>query len=186
MTLATAGALTDLLFQSAGWARGEAVDNALFNLLKGVPSRTQPQPKVTAPPQGDSQRRAALADAFSCPMDATGVDLHADVRETSAGIDVTLRVDTKSIHLEMQGDRWVGKLDLLFAQKDAQGNQVSGIDDALALNLRGPSYDRIQREGLIYHKVVARAAGASELRVVARDASTGAVGSMSAPLTAIP
>jgi hypothetical protein len=39
---------------------------------------------------------------------------------------------------------------------------------------------------LIYHKVVARAAGASELRVVARDASTGAVGSMSAPLTAIP
>jgi hypothetical protein len=119
-------------------------------------------------------------------MDANGVGLRADVRQTSAGLDVTLRVDPGSILFDPQGDRWAGKVDLLFVQKDAHGNQISGVDDTMSMELRRANYDKVQREGLIYHKVVALAAGASELRVIARDASTGAVGSVSAPFAAIP
>ena len=47
MQLATAGMLTDLLFLSTGSARGYALDNAVFDLVKAVPSRISPKQKKT-------------------------------------------------------------------------------------------------------------------------------------------
>jgi len=44
----------------------------------------------------------------------------------------------------------------------------------------------VQKEGLMYHRVLPPAGKASEMRVVVRDASTGAVGSITAALSAIP
>jgi len=140
----------------------------------------------STPPQDEGLRRAALRDAVLSPMDANGIGLGANVHETSAGFDVTLRVDPKSILLDPQGDRWAGKLDLLFVEKDAHGAQTYGVDDTMSMDLRQQNYDRVQREGLIYHRVLPRTDKASEIRVVVRDASTGAVGSITAPLNAIP
>jgi VWFA-related protein len=138
------------------------------------------------PPQDEGLRRAALHDAVLSPMDANGIGLRASVHGTSAGIDVTLRVDPKSILLDPQGDRWAGKLDLLFVEKDAHGVQTYGIDDTLSMELKQQNYDHIQKEGLMYHRVLPLSGGTGEVRVVVRDASTGAVGSVTAPINAIP
>jgi VWFA-related protein len=140
----------------------------------------------STPPQDEGLRRAALRDAVLSPMDANGIGLRANVRETSAGFDLTLRVDPKSILLDPQGDRWAAKLDLLFVEKDKHGAQTYGVDDTMSLELRQQNYDRVQQEGLIYHRVLPGPGSASEIRVVVRDASTGAVGSVTAPLNAIP
>lgn len=140
----------------------------------------------STPPQEEGVRKAALRDSVVSPMDANGIGLRANVHETSAGFDVTLRVDPKSILLDPQGDRWAGKLDLLFVEKDAHGAQTYGVDDTLSMELKQQNYDRVQREGLTYHRVLPRTDKASELRVVVRDASTGAVGSITAPFSAIP
>ena len=138
------------------------------------------------PPQDEGLRRAALRDAVLSPMDANGIGLRANVRETSGGLDLTLRVDPRTIVLDQQGDRWAGKLDLLFVEKDAHGTQTFGVDDTLSMELKRENYDRIQREGLMYHRVIPPNGNASEIRVVVRDASTGAVGSITAPVSAIP
>jgi len=140
----------------------------------------------STPPQDDGLRRAALHDAVLSPMDANGIGLRAKVSATAAGFDVTLRVDPKSILLDPQGDRWAGKLDLLFVEKDAHGVQTYGIDDTLSMELKQQNYDHVQQEGLLYHRVLPLTGKASEVRVVVRDASTGAVGSITAPLHAIP
>jgi hypothetical protein len=42
----------------------------------------------------------------------------------------------------------------------------------------------LQQEGLLYHRVLPLTNAASEMRVVVRDASTGAVGTITAPLAA--
>jgi hypothetical protein len=60
------------------------------------------------------------------------------------------------------------------------------VDDTLSLELKRENYDRVQKEGLMYHRVLPPAGKASEMRVVVRDASTGAVGSITAALSAIP
>ena len=80
----------------------------------------------STPPQDEGQRRAALHDAVLSPMDANGIGLRANVRATGAGFDATLRVDPKTILLDPQGDRWTGKLDLLFVEKDEHGMQTYG------------------------------------------------------------
>jgi VWFA-related protein len=140
----------------------------------------------STPPQDEGLRRAALHDAVLSPMDANGIGLRANVHATSAGFDVTLRVDPKSIVLDPQGDRWAGKLDLVFVEKDAHGAQTYGVDDTLSMELKQQNYDRVQQEGLLYHRVLPRTPAGSEMRLVVRDASTGAIGSITASLTAIP
>ena len=138
------------------------------------------------PPQDEGLRRAALRDAVFSPMDANGVGLRASVQATGAGLELLLRVDPRSILLDPQGDRWAGKLDLLFVEKDAHGKQTYGIDDTLSLELKKENYDRVQREGLTYHRVLPRNSQATEVRVVVRDTATGALGSVTAPFSAIP
>jgi hypothetical protein len=140
----------------------------------------------STPPQDEGLRRAALHDAVLSPMDANGIGLRANVHETAAGFDVTLRVDPKSILLDPQGDRWAGKLDLLFVEKDEHGKQTFGVDDTVSMELKQQNYARVQQEGLIYHRVIPKTGNTSEMRVVVRDASTGAVGSITASLTAGP
>ncbi len=140
----------------------------------------------STPPQDEGLRRAALHDAVLSPMDANGVGLRANVRETCGNLDLTLRVDPKSILLDPQGDRWAGKLDLLFVEKDLHGAQTYGVDDTLSLELRRDNYNRVEKEGLMYHRVLPKTGAASEIRVVVRDASTGALGSITAPFNAIP
>jgi len=138
------------------------------------------------PPQDEGLRRAALRDAVLSPMDANGIGLRANVRQTGEGFDVTMRVDPRTIMLDPQGDRWAGKLDLLFVEKDAHGAQTYGVDDTLSMELKRENYDHVQREGLMYHRVLPTTGKASEIRVVVRDASTGAVGSITAQVDSIP
>jgi VWFA-related protein len=139
----------------------------------------------STPPQDEGLRRAALRDAVLSPMDANGIGLRAKVQQTSAGLDVTLRVDPKTILLDPQGDRWAGKLDLLFVESDEHGKETYGMDDTLSLELKQQNYQRVQQDGLIYHRVLPKT-GATQMRVVVRDTSTGAVGSVTAPFNAIP
>jgi VWFA-related protein len=139
----------------------------------------------TAPAQDEKLRRAALADSVVSPLDANGIGLRATVRLTGAGFDLNLRVDPKSIQLDPQGDRWAGKLDLLFVEMDAHGKQVYGVDDTLSMEFRQPNYERVQQEGLLYHRLIPRDLKASELRVIVRDAATGALGSITAPFNDI-
>ena len=120
------------------------------------------------------------------PLDANGIGLRATVRLTGAGFDLNLRVDPKSIQLDPQGDRWAGKLDLLFVEMDPHGKQIYGVDDTLSMELRQPNYERLQQEGLLYHRLIPRDVKASELRVIVRDAATGALGSITAPFNDIP
>jgi hypothetical protein len=88
--------------------------------------------------------------------------------------------------LDPQGDRWVGRIDFLLVQKDDRGHKFNGVDDTFSMELRRANYEKLQREGLIYHRVIPRELKATELRLVARDASTGAIGCISVPITEIP
>jgi len=71
-------------------------------------------------------------------------------------------------------------------ERDAHDAQTHGIGDTLPMELKRQNYDRLQQEGLIYHRVLPPAGKSCEIRVVVRDASPGAVGSSTAPLRAIP
>ncbi|MDQ2947117.1 MAG: VWA domain-containing protein, partial [Acidobacteriota bacterium] len=136
-------------------------------------------------PQDDKTRKAELRDAVWSPLDASALGLIVEAVPTGgppSALNVALKIERSGISLEQQGERWVGRLDFLLVQKDDRGREYNGVSDTLELRLLQASYDKLGREGLVYRKLVARAPQAKSLRVVARDAASGSIGSVTIPL----
>lgn len=136
-------------------------------------------------PEDDRSRLAELRDAVWSPIDASGVGIAAKVQPAPndpASIDISMKVDHTTIGLQQDQGRWQGRVDILFVQRDDQGNEYGGTDDKINLNLSPDTYRKLLAEDLGYHRVVPRAAAAKMLRIVVRDAASGAIGSITVPL----
>ena len=131
-------------------------------------------------PQDENARRAGLRDAVWSPIDATAMGLTLEVTPSRNSLELYAKIDPASIHLEPQGNRWEGRLDILTVQKDDRANQYNGQVETLELNLLQPNYEKVTREGLIYKKVIDRERRANQVRVVVRDAASGSIGSVTA------
>ena len=143
---------------------------------------------VAEKPQDDKARMAELRDAVWSPIDASAMGIIAMVKPVAndpASIDINLKVDHRTIGLQQDQARWQGRLDVLFVQRDDQGNEYGGVDDQVNLNLTQDTYNKLVADDLAYHRVVARAAAAKLLRIVVRDAASGAMGSVTVPLNKV-
>jgi hypothetical protein len=84
-----------------------------------------------------------LADATWSPLDATGLGIAARImasKEKPGTLEIVLVIDSTQVALERQSDRWVGRLDVLFLQRDAAGNQYNGLDEGVNLKLTRDNY----------------------------------------------
>ena len=95
-------------------------------------------------------------------------------------LNVFLGIDTVGIGLTSEGDRRNGGVDIMFMQKDASGRRFDGVNATMMLRLTPESYEKY-RQGLRYQQFVPRQTGATHLRVIVQDASTGALGSVTVP-----
>jgi VWFA-related protein len=139
-------------------------------------------------PQDEKARKTELADAAWSPLDASGIGIAAKVEpsKTKPGsLDIVLAIDSTQISMENQSDRWVGRLDVLFIQRDNGGNQFNGLDDTINLNLTGENYTRFIQKGFAYAKVIDRSDRAKSMRIVVRDSASGAIGSITISLAKI-
>jgi VWFA-related protein len=136
-------------------------------------------------PQNEAARKVELRNASFSPLDATEIGLVAQWRPTDPAkpgfLSLVMQIEPRGISLEHQNDRWAGKLDILFVQKDEHGKQYNGQDDTLELRLTEPNYRKAITDGLIYQRQVPRAPRGKEMRVIVRDAASGAVGSLTMP-----
>jgi len=140
-------------------------------------------------PQDENARRAGLRDAVYSPIDATAMGVTVELKPSTTprqySYDSAVKIDRDSIHLEPNGNRWVGKLDLLFVQKDDRGNQYNGEVETVELNLLQNTYEQVTRQGLVYKRTINRDRRASMFRVVVRDAASGSIGSVTVPFNQI-
>jgi hypothetical protein len=139
-------------------------------------------------PQDEKTRKEQLADAAWSPLDATGLGIMAKIVPSTTkpgSLEIVLVIDSTQVALEHQSDRWVGRLDVLFIQHDNNGNQYNGLDDTINLKLSADSYAKFVKDGFVYGKVVVRENRANTIRIVVRDSASGAIGSITVPLTKI-
>jgi hypothetical protein len=138
--------------------------------------------------QDDNVRKAELRDAAWSPLEASAIGLAARVEASKSrpgSIEILVKVDHTSINLQPQDDRWVGRLDVLFVQRDDRTGQATTVGDVIDLNLREANYQKLQKDDLVYSKILERSARARNLRIVVRDAASGAVGSVTVPMAQI-
>jgi hypothetical protein len=139
-------------------------------------------------PQDNESRLAELRDAVWSPIDASALGITARAQPAAndpASMDIVLRIDHSTVSLQPDQSRWLGRLDVLFVQRDDQGKQYDGVDDTINLTLTQDTYHKFLVDDLHYHRVVPRSAKARILRIVVRDAASGAMGSVTIPLAKI-
>jgi hypothetical protein len=138
--------------------------------------------------QLDAKERKEVFDFTARgPLDATGVGIDARLIPSPPGSDnntlgIELAVTPEDVTFQIEKDRWVGSLELVFLQRAADGRVLDGTSKTLFLNLKDETYRKLKQDGLVLTRSEKFAPGAVELRIVVRDAPSGSMGSVSVPL----
>jgi VWFA-related protein len=125
-----------------------------------------------------------LKDAVWSPLDSTAVGVlvaaKADPKDPTK-LNVAVQVEAKNISLEQNGDRWNGRIDILFIQKNDRGQQFDGQNETVSLNLTKDTYDKMTKNGFVFRKTINMNSQAKMARVIVRDAPSGTMGSVTIP-----
>jgi hypothetical protein len=128
--------------------------------------------------------KADIRQVMWSPLESTAVAINArvDLNTKTNQLELIVQVDPSTITLAQRGDRWAGRLDMGFTQKDEEGKMYASISEEITLNLLKASYLKLSENGLMYRKKLDRHASAKYLRIVARDGASGLTGSLTVPL----
>lgn len=129
-------------------------------------------------------REQVLDAALWSPIDAAALGLTVAVRPAAAGgLDLALQLGPRDIALQHKQDKWECHLDIWLVQLDQKEHQLKTDAHTNNLALDQATYDRVmQADGLMVLDHVKPAPEALLLRVLVRDVTSGAVGSLTVPL----
>ena len=135
------------------------------------------------------QNRAPLSAAkiLAGQIESTelGLTVQVEPHVSPAGareIKAHLRFDAAAMRFEQKDGRWVDDLDVLWVQLAADGGVVLSNGQTLTLKLSPETYAAATGNGVRMSTAEVIAEQTVELRFVARDGGTGAVGSITIPV----
>jgi VWFA-related protein len=136
----------------------------------------------------DKTRKAETRAAVWSPLESTAIALNARadfVQEPEPNsLNVLLQIDPTTVDFRHEGDRWNAVLDIVYVQKDEHGVvRPGGIADTLTLAFTEANFAKLGQQGLMRQRRFPRQPGASTLRIVVRDVSSGAMGSITIPFS---
>ena len=121
-------------------------------------------------------------DATELPFDAR-VDRLPDPPET---LNVFIQLKPGAVSFTKDGDRWKGSLEAVYVQRDPHDSPLGTAEiESLPLSLTEAQVTQASQQGLIFQHRLHREPSAATLRIVVRDAGTGAIGSVTAPFNQI-
>jgi VWFA-related protein len=135
--------------------------------------------------ESEPDREQALRLAVASPLEgeAIGVKVHVQSNPLDWwGQEVVVVIDPHDIRFEERDGRMRSEVDLLFVQQAPDGHRIDGEKQTLQYALLTDSYETALGQGLFFEEQITIEPQASRLRIVVRDASTGAVGSVSVPV----
>lgn len=131
-----------------------------------------------------SEVKAAVETAVWSPVESTGLHLQVMVNpsKTPKMLELKIALDTRELHLVEDKGQWKGALDLSYVQLGPADKSVLFDYKHLNLNLEQKNYDALMRMGMVLTHELPVAPKTTVVRVVVRDASTGALGTVTVPL----
>lgn len=140
-----------------------------------------PDPKNTP-----ADEKAALSAAASSPLESTTIGLTVKVSAADVPgaeeMKTVMHFDAREIPFHQEEGRWKAKIQVVYVQLDRAMKILNAPSETYDLNFSPDRYQRILAAGISNTQVVPILAGASELRVILLDKTSGAIGTVRIPL----
>lgn len=140
-----------------------------------------------SPDRSDPEKTVSieLQQAADSPLDATSLGLivsgKADGPPSVRKLDLHIGVDPKQLLLQNSDGHRKGALDLFFLQRDDTGKSLEAEKQHLAVNLDEKQYEFLSQAAMVFDRHITVDAETAEIRVLVRDAGSGALGSVTIP-----
>jgi len=136
---------------------------------------------------GDDQARAQLAvkEAAASPLDSTALNMVVSGKVTQDDprrVELHIALDPKQFELTQFADHRKGEVDLFFVQRNAKGDIISAQDQRVSLDFEEQHYEYLARTGVVFIRHEPISPDAVELRILACDTASKAIGSVTIPV----
>jgi VWFA-related protein len=134
----------------------------------------------------DDKIKAELLEVAVSPLEATNLAMLVSVKPVAPlekrNLDLRIEMDPKQFLLSFADGHDTGALDMYYLQRDAQGKILAADKHRLGLSFEPKQYEFLAKAGIIFESHLTMQAETSEIRVVIRDAGSGAMGSVTMPV----
>jgi VWFA-related protein len=132
--------------------------------------------------------KADLQHAALSPLETTSLGMIVNGKPmrplSDRKLDLQVALDPKQFLLKESDSHQKGGLDMVFLQRDTAGNILAADEQHFDISFVQQQYEYLAKAGMILERHVAVLPGSNEIRVVVRDAGSGASGSVTVPVKA--
>jgi VWFA-related protein len=136
--------------------------------------------------ESEAVMKTDLQEAARSPLDASALGLTVRGKTLQSTptrlLQLQVALDPKQFLLHDQDNRRKGGLDLLFVQKDSAGNFLAAEKQHFDVNFERKEYDLLAKTGMVLQRQLGIDPKSAEIRVLVRDAGSGALGSVTIPV----
>jgi hypothetical protein len=127
---------------------------------------------------------AAIREALTSPLDSASLGLTVRVEPgLEKGEEIfRIYVDAQRIRFDEEAGHRKGSLEIILCQLDAKSNAINPVAGHLLLDYNQSTYDRVMAEGIKLVKHVTIAPQSETVKVLVRDTTSGAMGTLSVPV----
>jgi hypothetical protein len=125
--------------------------------------------------------RDRFREAVWRPLDSSDIALSAHPLPAYSGSAYKLNIAINDLALQLQGGRWVDKLDIFVVRRDADGLHARVSGRTLALALLPSTYQSLLGEGIPFEEFVEKDNNTATLRFLVIDGNSGRMGSLTIP-----
>jgi hypothetical protein len=137
-------------------------------------------PRVESAPERESALQTAAASALNST--AIGLTLNIATNPLKPGAQqIEISVDSKDLRFENKQDTWRTDFDLVLAQVAPDGRRMAGARSQCILDRK--TFAETQTKPVSLRRDITIDQAASSLRVLVRDSSNGAIGSLEVPIS---
>lgn len=139
--------------------------------------------------QTPKENEALMVVAAKSPLESTelGLDVTADPIDVPGAreLKTQVHVNPGQMHFTQNGNRWADNLVVMWVETSQDGKVIASTSQTVNMNITQAGYDELMSKGLSFSGKVSIVDGASEVRLVARDTGSGAIGSVIIPVSRV-
>ncbi len=147
-----------------------------------VAAKGRPASRPVSP--AEAATSPAMRDALNSPVPASGVTLNVFAAPfmgrtpSKASLAIIMEIDPGSLRFVEKNGVFTEDLEIVIIASDASGKIQDGARDQVPLRLGARTHQLVSRDGFRVTRRLDLAPGRYQLRIAAREANAGAVGSL--------